>query len=213
LIFRSLAAGIGAVAGYSLAIAFASDTVWQVLLAILLVPFGAVTSWMIQSGVQGVQLRYRMELFVGIGCCLLWMILGNWAGEGAVAILVIVSQILAGIAALHGGRRTEEGMQVRNEVLGLRGYLSSVSPADVAHILENNPDYYFAMAPYAIALGVDKTFAKQFGKQSLGACPYLDINGGATLTARQWNERLRMVVHVLDERRRKLIWEKIFGRK
>lgn len=213
LIFRCLAAGIGAVAGYSLAIAFASDTVWQVLLAILLVPFGAVTSWMIQSGVQGVQLRYRMELFVGIGCCLLWMILGNWAGEGAVAILVIVSQVLAGIAALHGGRRTEEGMQVRNEVLGLRGYLSSVSPADVAHILENNPDYYFAMAPYAIALGVDKTFAKQFGKQSLGACPYLDINGGATLTARQWNERLRMVVHVLDERRRKLIWQKIFGRR
>lgn len=213
VIFRCLAAGIGAVAGYSLAVAFASDTVWQVLLAILLVPFGTVTSWMIQNGVRGIQLRYRGELFVGIGFCVVWMILGNWAGEGAVAILVIISQILAGMAALHGGRRTEEGMQVRNEVLGLRRYFSSVSPKEVAHILENNPDYYFTMVPYAIALGADKIFAKLFGRQSLGACPYLDINGGATLTARQWNERLRMVVRVLDERKRKLIWEKIFGRR
>ena len=69
------------------------------------------------------------------------------------------------------------------------------------------------MAPYAIALGVDKVFARQFGGQPLSACPYLEGNGGVSLSARQWNERLRQVVQVLDERQRKLFWEKIFGRK
>lgn len=212
-IFRCIAAGIGAAAGYSLAIAFASDTVWQVLLAILLVPVGAVSSWLIQAGVRGIQLRHRLDLYMGIGCCVVWLILGNWAGENAVALFVIISQALAGVAALHGGRRTEEGLQGRNEVLGLRRYLKSVKAEELGRILENNPDYYFAMAPYAIALGVDKAFARQFGEQPLSACPYLEGNGGISLSARQWNERLRQVVRVLDERQRKLIWEKLFGRK
>lgn len=213
MIFRGIAAGIGAAAGYSLAIAFASDTVWQVLLAILLVIFGGVTSWLIQSGIRGIQLRHRLDLYIGIGCCAVWMILGNWAGETAVAILVILSQALAGSAALHGGRRTEEGLHSRNEILGLRRYLKNITTEELQRILENNPDYYFAMAPYAIALGVDKAFARQFGEQPLSACPYLQGNGGVSLSARQWNERLRQVVQVLDERQRKLFWEKIFGRK
>ena len=213
MIFRGIAAGIGAVAGYSLAIAFASDTVWQVLLAILLVPFGGATAWLIQSGVRGMQLRHRLDLYMGIGCCVAWVILGNWAGETAVAMLVILSQALAGVVAVHGGRRTEEGLQSRNEVLGLRKYLKTITPEELRRILENNPDYYFTMAPYAIALGVDKTFARQFGEQPLSACPYLKGNGGAALSAQQWNERLRQVVQVLDERQRKLFWEKLFGRK
>ena len=210
LIFRCIAAGIGAVAGYSLAVAFATDTVWQVILGIFLVPLGAVMSWLIQTGVRGIQLRYRLDLFIGAGCCLVWLILGNWSGEGAVAIFVIVSQILAGFAAIHGSRRTEAGLQARNEILGLRKYLSTITLGELQRILENNPDYYFAMAPYAMALGVDRAFARQFGDQPLSACPYLQINGGSTLSARQWNERLRQVVKVLDSRQRKLVWEKLF---
>lgn len=213
LIFRCIAAGIGAVAGYSLTVAFATDTVWQVILGIFLVPFGAVTSWLIQTGIRGIRLRYRLDLFIGFGCCLAWLVLGNWSGEGAVAVFVIVSQILAGFAAIHGGRRTEAGLQARNEILGLRKYLSAITPGELQRILENNPDYYFAMAPHAMALGVDRAFTRQFGDQPLPACPYLQINGGATLTARQWNERLRQVVKVLDDRQRRLGLEKLFGKK
>ncbi len=213
MIFRYIAAGIGAVAGYSLAIAFASDTVWQVILAILLVPFGAVSSWLIQTGVRGVHLRHRLELLIGAGCALVWVILGNWSGEGAVAIFVIVSQFLAGFAAMHGSRRTESGLQARNEIFGLRKYLKTITPEEVRRILENNPDYYFTMVPYAMALGVDKAFTRPFGEQPLSTCPYLQINGGATLTARQWDERLRQAVRILDDRQRKLVWEKLFGRK
>lgn len=213
MIFRCIAAGIGAVAGYSLAVAFATDTVWQVLLAILLVPFGAVSSWLIQKGVRGVSLRHRLDLIIGVVCCFLWVILCNWSGEGAVAIFVIVSQILAGFAAIHGSRRTEAGLQARNEIFGLRKYLKSVTTNELRRIMEHNPDYYFAMVPYAMALGVDKIFARQFGEQPQAACPYLHLSDGGKLTARQWNDRLRQAVRILDDRQRKLIWEKIFGRK
>ena len=213
LIFRGIAAGIGAVAGYSLAVAFASDTLWQVLLAILLVPLGAALAWLIQEGAKGVRLRHRLDLLIGLCACVLWILLGSWSNHWAVAIFVIFSQILAGFAALHGGRRTESGLQARSEILGLRKYLRTVTPTELARILEHNPDYYFTLAPEAIALGVDHAFARQFGNRQMPACPYLQVGGNQNLTARQWNDHLRQVVRILDERQRILFWEKLFRRK
>lgn len=213
LIFRGIAAGIGAVAGYSLAVAFASDTLWQVLLAILLVPLGAALSWLIQEGAKGVRLRHRLDLLIGLCACVLWILLGSWSNHLTVAFFVIFSQILAGFAAIHGGRRTESGLQARSEILGLRKYLRTVTPAELARILEHNPDYYFTMAPDAIALGVDGAFARQFGNRQMPECPYLQVSGNQNLTARQWNDQLRQVVRILDERQRKQLWEKLFRRR
>jgi hypothetical protein len=211
LIFRCIAALIGAVAGYSLAAAFVSDTVWQVILAILLVPLGGVLSWLIQDGVRGVHLRHRLELLIGAGSCLLWLLLSSWCGEWAVAFMVIFSQTLAGFAAIHGSRRTEEGLLVRNEIFGLRKYLKAIPAEDLRRILEDNPEYYFSMAPYAIALGVDRSFAHRFGPGKLAACPYLEVPGSQNLSAKQWNDHLRRVIQVMDDRQRKLILQKLFG--
>lgn len=212
LIFRCIAAGIGAVAGYSLAAAYASDTVWQVILSIVLIPLGAVLSWLIQTGMHGIHLRHRFDLLVALGCSLLWLLLGSLVGETNVSVYVIASQILAGFAVIHGGRRTEAGLQARNEILGLRKYLKSLTPEEVRRIMEHNPDYYFTMVPYAMALGVDKIFARQFGGEQLSACPYLITDGKAPTSARQWNDRLRKVIQIMDDRQRKLVFEKIFGK-
>lgn len=212
ILFRCLAAGIGTVAGYSLAVAFATDTVWQVILAIFLVPLCAVLSWLIQTGAKGIYLRHRLDLYIALGCCGVLLLLGLWAGEAGVAIFVIISQFLAGVGAIQGGRRTETGLQVRNELMGLRHYLRMPPRGELTRLLENNPEYYFDMAPYAVALGVDKAFARQFGTQKLTACPYLEVSGSQNLTARQWNDHLRKVVWVLEERQRKLIWQKLFGK-
>ena len=212
MIFRVIAALIGAAAGASLAAGFATDTVWVVLLSILLVPFGAVSSWLIQTGVRGVQLRHRLDLMIGLGCCLLWAILGSLAGELNVAIYVILSQFLAGLGAAYGGRRTEAGLQARSEILGLRKYLKTIPSADVRRIMEHNPDYYFAMAPYAMALGVDKAFARLFRNVQLSPCPYLMVDGKEPRDAIQWNEQIRKVLTVMDTRHRKLPFEKIFGK-
>lgn len=213
LIFRGIATGIGAVAGYSLAVAFASDTLWQVLLSVLLVPLGAALSWLIQDGARGIRLRHRLDLYIALGCCGLWLLLGSWSNQWAVAVFVILSQIFTGLAAIHGGRRTESGLMARRETAGLRQYLRNISPGELIRILENNPEYYFTMAPNAIALGVDRAFARQFGNRQVPACPYLQVSGKQDLTARQWNEHLRQVVGILSARQRTLFLEKIFKRR
>jgi hypothetical protein len=212
LIFRCIAATIGAVAGSSLAAGFVTDTAWVVVLSIFLVPLGAASSWLIQTGVRGVQLRHRFDLMIAAGCSALWLLLGIAAGEWNVAIYVIVSQILAGFAAACGSRRTEAGLQVRGEILGLRKYLKTLSSADVRRIMENNPDYYFAMAPYAIALGVEKAFARQFRDAEQSPCPYLAVEGQKIKTAQQWNEQMHRVLNVLDMRQRKLPFERFLGK-
>lgn len=212
LIFRCISAGIGAAAGYSLAAAFAIDTAWQVILSILLIPLGVALSWEIQTGVRGIHLRYKQDLLIAAGCAVVWLILGSWAGELNVAVFVIVSQILAGLAAIHGSRRTEAGLQARNEILGLRKYLRSVTREELRRITQNNPDYYFTMVPHAIALGVDNAFARQFGEEKLPTCPYLEVDGRTHLTAQQWNVLLRQVVRILDDRQRKLVVQKLLGK-
>ena len=212
LIFRCIAAAIGAVAGSSLAAGFVTDTAWVVVLSIFLVPLGAASSWLIQTGVRGVQLRHRFDLMIAAGCSALWLLLGIAAGEWNVAIYVIVSQILAGFAAACGSRRTEAGLQVRGEILGLRKYLKTLSSADVHRIMEHNPDYYFAMAPYAIALGVEKAFARQFRDAEQSFCPYLAVEGQKIKTAQQWNEQMHRVLNVLDMRQRKLPFERFLGK-
>ena len=128
------------------------------------------------------------------------------------AIFVILSQIAAGAAAIHGGRRTESGIQLRNEILGLRKHLRSIGAEEINRNLDNVPDYYFTVAPMALALGVDQAFSRHFGKKKLSACPYLEVSGSQNLTARQWNDHMRHVVRKLDERQRKYIWQKLLGR-
>lgn len=211
MIFRCLAAGIGAFGGLSFAMAFATDTVWQVILSLLLVPLGAVLSWVIQAGARGLQLRHKYTQLFAAVASFLWFVLGNWAGEGNVALYVIISQILAGVFSAYGSRRTEAGIQSRNDIIGLRRYLKSIPPEELERILQNNPDYYFTMAPYAVALGVGKKFSHQFGNRKLSACPYLITNVDSA-TAQQWNDILQQIVRILDERQYKQLIEKILGK-
>jgi hypothetical protein len=213
LIFRSLAAGIGAVAGYSLVMAFAPDTVWQVVLGIALIPLCTVLSWLIQNGARGITLRHRFSLFLSVGCCVIWLILGIWSGEIITALFVILTQILTGLAAIHGGRRTEGGLQSRNEILGLRRYIKSIPTAELARITENNPDYFFVNLPNAIALGVDGAFARHFPNEKLAECPYLRTSDDAPLTPKQWTEKMIFAIKGMEEGQRRMQWQKLMGRR
>ena len=207
-VFRIIAAGIGICSAFSLAAAFAADTTWRVLLTILLSVVGAAFSWQLQRGGRCLHLRHKRDLYLAMGCAFLWMVLSNFVGELNVAIFVIVSQFLAGLACAYGGRRTESGMHSMSEILGLRRYLKSVSSKELVEILRHNPDYYFALAPYAMALGVDKVFSRQFGGEKMPQCPYLTVNGFTPTTARQWNQFLREAVSVLDERQKPVLLQK-----
>lgn len=211
-IFRAIAACIGLTGGICQANAFVFDTTWQVLLSILLGAVGAVLSWMIQGGSQGLLLRHRRRLVIALLCSLGWLLLCLWAGESSVALFVLGSQWLAGLAATFGGIRTDQGKQTYAELLGLRKYLKSVSSQELHRILKTNPDYYYTIAPYAMALGVDRSLAARLGKRQLSQCSYLTTGIDGHMTAREWNQLLRDAVSTLDERQMRMPYERILGK-
>ena len=212
MIFRLISLGIGLFSGISLAKAFAPDTTWQVIFSIFLSGMGMVISWLIQAGARSMFLRHRLDGVLAILAGILWLLLGKWAGEENVAIYVIVSQFLTGIFSAHGGRRTEAGTYLRNEILGLRQYLKRIPEEDLRRVTANNPDYYFTMLPYAMALGADGAFSRRFGQRKMPPCPYITVDGSDTMTARQWNFQIKQMVRILDDRQYKMLLQNLLGR-
>lgn len=208
-LFRCLGAGIGICAGLSLSTAFATDTAWRVILSLVLIPLGAVTCWHLQTVPRCLHLRHKNSLPAAIALTVIWFLLSIWAGEVNVAVFVILTQLLIGLAGAYGGRRTELGKQSMSQVLGLRRYLRKVNAQELQQLLQTDPDYYFTMAPWAIALGVDRRFAKAFGVRKIPPCPYLTVKSSQSMTARQWNTQLRQMMAILDERQKPALLQKI----
>ena len=203
VIFRVMAACIGVLAGISLAAAFSSDTAWRVVLSMLLGGAGGVAAWLIQAGGRCLHLRKKRDLILAVILSVGWYILSSAAGEQFVAIFLVCTQFLAGLASAYGGRRTEEGRQTMAEIFGLRRYMTKVDTAELRSILSRDPDYYFNLAPSALAMGVDRAFARRFGDADMGSCLYLIDERRERSTASQWNELLREVVATLDARQRR----------
>lgn len=211
-IFRLLAAMIGLFGGVSLGIAIGAESLLQNVIAVLMGIFGLVSSWLIQEGGKRLHLRRKFSLWLALGLCAVWLILGVWANELITALCIAAAELLAGLAAAYGGRRTDLGRQASAQILGLRRYLKSVTKEELQRILRVNPDYYYTLAPYALALGVDQAFAKRFGNTRLPACPYLTAGMDGHLTALEWSRHLRDAVNALDERQQQLALERLLKR-
>ena len=62
---------------------------------------------------------------------MIWIVVSILAGVFSVGFWTVISQLLAGLFAVFGGRRTDAGMQAYTQVLGLRRYLRRVSREDL----------------------------------------------------------------------------------
>ncbi len=209
LIFRALVALLGLFGGAQLGITLGAGAVAQWLPMVLLAIFGAVSSYHMSRWAEDLPGREKSRLWTATVLGALWLLLGIFGGIVTTAVWVVLAHAAAGLMAAYGGRRTAEGRQVAAEVLGLRRYLRTVAPEQLDRITRTNPDYFYTMAPYALALGADRAFARAFGKQKLPDCPYL--TSGAEQTAAQWNELLRRTAEAMDQRRKQLPREKIAG--
>ena len=208
-LFRGLCCGIGAFSGGAMGMALASTSAWRIVLAVLLGILCAAASWFIQGGCRCLHLRHRAPAFLGLGCCGVWLVLAALAGTWSTAIPAILAQILGGLAAFYGGRRTDAARQTAGEILGLRHYLKTVSRRELQRILASNPDYYYELAPYALALGVDRAFARRFGRLRQPGCTYL-VTGIGAPTAARWYPQLREAVDTLDARQKRMRYERFF---
>lgn len=211
-VFRLVMALIGVLAGISMANAVVRDTGWQVVLGILFsILFGAA-SWMIQSAAIHLRDRNRIKVWIGLGCAALWILVSVLTEEWNVAMFVVPAEFVAGLAAAYGGRRSEAGKQMVSELWGLRRFLRDAAQADLQRILRTNPDYFYSMAPYALALGVDRSFARQVGNNKLPACTYLTTGMDGDMTAAEWSRLLRETVAAMDALKQRMPIDRLLGR-
>jgi hypothetical protein len=210
-LFRGIAALAGLFGGISLGIALAVQGWIGVLLTIFLAAFGLLSAWFIQSAGYCLFLKEKGPITLALVLSAVWLILGFFAGELHIALCVAAGELLTGIMAAHGGMRTALGKQTLQQIYGLRHHLKTVSREELQRIMKINPAYYYAMAPYALAFGVDQVFAKRFGAMRLSGCPYLTTGMDGHLTAQEWSRLLRKAVDILDTRQKQLPLERLLG--
>lgn len=201
-VFRALASLTGLFGGAALGMALSEEAALQWFLIVVTAALGGISSWLIQSGVGQWQLRQQGKVLTQLCCCGLWLIFGLASGLWAIALTVLVVELLAGLMTFYGGRRTEDGRQAAAQTLGLRQYLRTVSKEELQRISQDNPEYFFDLAPCALALGVDAVFARSFGKARLPECPYLHTSSNEAMDAAQWSDRMRQIVQQMDSRLR-----------
>lgn len=207
-LFRALACGVSLFSGICFSMNIAKSTALQVILCIILGLLGIFSAWAIQGAMYKIHVRGKVPLLVGLIFSLLWILVGAIAGQVLIAIVAVLAQMLAGLAAAYGGLRSDLGRQQAGQILGLRHYLNHITREELNRIMENNPDYFFEMLPYAIALGVDTKFARAFGKMNVGQCPYLAAKENRRRTAEEWALLCRKTADKMDKRQRKMELEK-----
>ncbi len=207
-IFRGLCAASHVFCGVCVAMNMTAISILQVILSIALGALGAVTAWLIQEMAYRTHIRGKVPVYMGIACQAIWVILGLIAGQVWIPLCSVLAQELLGFFAAYGGRRSDAGRADAALILGLRKYLKKVTQQDIQRLMRTNPDYFFQLAPYALALGVIKPFSRNFGGRKLDQCPYLITRVHGKRTADEWAQLLREVADAMDERHRRMMVER-----
>ncbi len=197
-IFRILATLCGVFAGLGTGLSLGFGGFLQPISAIAFAALGGYTAYHIQNWASCLFLLNRHQLIVSTLLSVVWVVFSALAGRPILGILFIAFEFLAGNLAYYGGRRTEDGRQAMARILGFRQYLKKVDRATLDALCRQNPDYFFDLVPYALALGVGKSFAKQFGSKPFRECYYIDYPLQDTVTAAKWNKIMEDILDKMD---------------
>ena len=208
-IFRGLVAGVGLFGGAAMGISLGNGAALQWLLVVLLSVFGAFSGWWIQLWPNGWLLRQKRNLSRAGILCGLWLLLGLIGNVLIPTLWIVLALLTAGGLLFWSGRRTLQGRISREELFALRRHMQHTDSQRLQELCREDPDYYFRLAPAAIALGVDREFAKRFGSMRFPGCPYLEKGINPNMTAPQWNELLRKTLDQMDARAAQLPTEKL----
>ena len=210
-LFRLLAALMGLFCGLSFGIAMTQEAAAQWVGVFLMAAVGFVCSWCMQPVTGELFLRKSSKTVLGLIFAVVHLIFGIIAGQFSLALGIMLLQWLAGIMAAFGGRRTDAGKQDFSRVMGLRRYLVSVSKEELSRIEEIDPEYFHTLAPFALALGVNSSFAHRFGKGHFSECPYIDHRSGKAHTAREWSDLMEQALKDMNRRSRLLSIERFMA--
>ena len=77
--------------------------------------------------------------------------------------------------------------------------------------LRQDPDCFFNLLPWALALGVDKAFARNMGGRKLPDCPYVILDRQLSYSPDQWCRFFRQLAKDMERRKvqqsRSFVWE------
>ena len=208
LLFRCVSLGVMFFCGICYAMNFTGMAAMQVVLCLILGALGTLSGWLIQAGMFRIHLRDKTLVWLALALTLIWFLLGLWAGQWIIGLLCVLSQLLVGLMAAYGGRRTELGRQNASQILGLHQYLRKADRAELKRIQENDPEYFYNLMPYALALGVETPFARRFGTKKMPACPYFTCGVNTRMTAEDWARFFRETSRLMDERAKRMDREK-----
>ena len=120
----------------------------------------------------------------------------------------MLGQFLFSYFAAYGGRRTDLNRHDVGNILGIRHYMKRVPKDDMQRLSQQNPFFFYDYLPYALAMGVLKPFAKNFGAQKLDSCPYLITGYRKKKTAAQWAQIIRQMADRMDYRKDRMELER-----
>lgn len=207
-IFRFLTAGVGLFAGISIAVTLANGAALLWLLMVLFGALGALSGWYMQVFGSGLLLRDHRLLKISLLHGSAWLLLGLITGAVQTGILLMAEVFLLSLMLAWGGRRTPLGRLVQMQTLGFARYLEKADKKNLQRLCRSDPDYFFRLAPGALALGREKTFAKRFGDLRLEGCLYLTSGMDGHMTALQWSVFMRSTVNKMNDRANRMGLEK-----
>ena len=206
-IFRLLFCAVQVFCGICLGMNMTGNEVLQILLSVIFAIFGGISAWFIQAGMYRIHLRSKGLVYLAVGLSAVWLIVGLIAGVILIALIPLLGQLLCGLMAAYGGRRSELGRINATEILGLRHHLRKVDSEELFRLRKRDPEYFYNMIPHAMALGVEKKFAINYGKKKLHPCPYLVTARQSRHNALQWAMTMKDVAKILDSRKNQMKWE------
>ena len=203
MVFRILMVAAGLLSGACFGILLGTMLDYGWFFMLVLSAVGLVCSWQIQFWPEGLFLHHPSRLWMAAIVCVMWLAIGIAIGQFSLALLAVFLQAAAGFLAFFGGRRTDDGRTAMGQTLRLRGYFGKISDVQLHQLCKDNPDLFFDLAPYALALGCDKRLARKFGKSRMPVCPYIRVSNARGLTALQWSQLMRQILGSMAARRRK----------
>ena len=84
-------------------------------------------------------------------------------------VLIVVSVIIGIIFVITNKKRTEEATKYYNRINGFKDYLMCVEKDKLEMLVNDNPNYFFDILPYAYVLGVSDIWSKKF--ESIAIAP------------------------------------------
>ena len=211
-IFRILACLAQGACGVCVAMNMSGVLALAVIMAVILCVVGWVSAWLMQDVAYCTHLRGKVPVAIGLVILILWTVLGLLSGQVWIPLGCILGQWVLGFFAAYGGRRSDLGRHDAGQVLGLRTYLKHLPRDSINRLLHNDPDYFFNMAPYALALGVIRPYANTFGRRKLEHCPYLFTrNDSGCQTADAWGELMRDTALKMDAKAKQMQIERWFA--